>query len=71
MIGQADRVIACCLNRDEVAVQQASEPCCGTGEMVRLSGRNGFGPVRHPGVAVEESAEGVDLSDAHFVAVER
>ena len=44
-----------------VAIQQASEACCGTGRRSWLSGELGFDAGRHPGVAIEETAERIDL----------
>lgn len=49
-----------------VAIQQASEACCGTGRRSWLSGELGFDAGRHPGVAIEEAAERIDLGDSPF-----
>ena len=48
-----------------VAIQQASAACCSAVEDAVLSGA-GFESGWHPGVAVEEAAECVELGDAPF-----
>jgi hypothetical protein len=54
-----------CVNPPNVAIQQASAACCSAVEDAVLSGA-GFESGWHPGVAVEEAAECVELGNAPF-----
>ena len=47
-----------------VAIQQASAACCGAGGDGVLSG--GFEAGWHPGMTIEQVAEGVKFADAQF-----